>query len=384
MTRSELALLGRLCHPDGPDGAVNPFSAVETRTVDWDRFGRLALEHGVSSLVWRWSESLRRIAPTATVDRLEQRHRTIATRHLAMGSTLVEVVETLRSTGIRALPVKGPVLDTAVYGDQPRRDYGDLDVLVPRERIDEAIGCLGAHGFDPPEALPPPSAGFAGGLVRPPMLEEYSLHRDGIEVELRWQLGDTDRPFHPGFDELWHRRGGVELAGETVPALDPLDRLQLLAYHGTKHGWHRLKWVCDVSWCLNTLDQHPSAALETATINGNRRRVQLGAALGDRLLGTDLTNGFDRPDGKDVAKDLADRAADRLMADPTGRPRSTWRLWYNLRACDTHRDRVKMLSRYRPLHPSVAEYRFFPLPPRWYPLYYLLRPFRLAHTRVVR
>lgn len=367
--------LARWCHPTDPPTVIDAPHAVE-----WDHLLSLADEHGVVPLVARRLRSADGV-PVPLEDRLSAVIRSHAAIDLAMQRALARVADILDAAEVRWLAFKGPVLDTAVYGGGARA-YGDLDLLVHRDDIEAAVEALRRRGLEADPSAPPPAVALAAGWIRPPMAPEYTLSMDDIEVELRPTIGDSDQPFRPGFDELYRRRSAIELDGRSIPSLAPPDRLLMLAFHGTKHGWHRLKWVVDFAWPLNTVDD---TLLARAEDTGNRRRVLVGTAIGMELMDVTAPPALEAALATDpTAQSLADTVVGRLRQAPHGRPSSMWRLLLSLRAADTTAQRTRMLARWRPLHPSVAEYEAVRLPPSMFWFYYLLRPLRVAALLIGR
>lgn len=136
--------------------------------------------------------------------------------------------------------LRGPVLGQLIYGDLMLRPYGDLDVLVDPDRIDEALQALGAAGF-----LPPPSA------LPERYYRRYHLHvhlmRAGLAgktaVELHWAL---DHPFTlltPDISGMLRRRECSTINGQEVPHLALDDLLIALAIHAVKHAAPLHYWV---------------------------------------------------------------------------------------------------------------------------------------------
>ena len=67
---------------------------------------------------------------------------------MELTSQLFQILDRLKGQGIRALAFKGPVLAQQLY-DQPfRREFVDLDILVPTEAVGRVIALLGADGFE--------------------------------------------------------------------------------------------------------------------------------------------------------------------------------------------------------------------------------------------
>lgn len=215
------------------------------------------------------------------------------------------------------------------------------------------------------------------------MLEEYPMQRDGIEIELRWRVGDKDRPFNPSFEEMFARREPVVLNGDPIPALHPIDRLQMLAHHGTKHRWHLLKWISDFAAASAAFDGSWEHVLEQSTSNGNRRRLLLGFALCERLFTMDSPQPIEEALELDAtAHRLANTVERSIRTETVVRPGSFDRFTFNLRAADSFSNRLKMVTNYRPIHPNLPEYQVLPLPHSMHSAYYLIRPIRLLSSRI--
>lgn len=373
--------LRRLVDPTAGPPPTGRLDEVNIDAIDWTVLVDLAECHGVLPLVHRWKSWLEPVAPPDIVDQVTNRCRAIAARNLSYTETLFEVLESLENEGIAALPFKGPVLDQAVYGSDSRREYGDLDILIPRDELPQATDAVLDLGFTIEDGQPPPARAIGSGVIRPPMLDEFTLHRGTIELELRWNIGDVDRPFRPRFETLWERRTTLTLQGRTVPALMPEDRLLMLAFHGTKHRWHLLKWITDFVAGTDSTNIDWTRLLEMAEDTGNRRRILLGFGLGEHLFDRSVPAPIDYALAGDHAVDeLIDATTTAITSDTVRRPSSTARLSFNLRATDSRTDRLMTLLMYRPLHPSPPEYQLVPLPSSLFGAYYLIRPLRLLST----
>jgi hypothetical protein len=143
--------------------------------------------------------------------------------------------------------------------------------------------------------------------------------------------------------------------------------------------------VVDVAELLQAPGGHDwPALLDRARRNGTLRMVLLGVSLGCDLAG----------------EALPAEVAAALAAEPTVaslRRRSWWRLFargdappaylernrFWLAARDRSADRVASLW-VRLWTPTENDWRFVPLPDRLYPLYYLVRPVRLAWHALTR
>jgi hypothetical protein len=296
---------------------------------------------------------------------------------------LHRLFEQFEDAGVRAIPFKGPVLAATAYGDLSLRAFNDLDVLVHPEDISTAVDCLEARGYEWVADAPRlDDSAVRGGPVTMPLISEYELEREELTVELRPRVGEPSIPFGLDVEALWARRSSVRVAGVDLPGLDALDRLLMLAYHGTKHRFRLLKWLAD--FAVTVLAAEPDwrslfARAEDANLG---RRLRLALVLAVTMFGVDVP--------AHARSELDDERVDRLAAsvretigasDRAPRP-ATDPVLFNARAADGVGDALGMLVRHQQLHPSLFEYELCPLPGALHPLYYPLVPARFAAVKL--
>jgi len=156
---------------------------------------------------------------------------------------LGELLGRFAAAGIPAAVLKGPVLASLVYGDPGLRPMGDLDLLVPMERLVEAQRELGRMGFN----VSVPAS--AHRLRRKHHLSPATRIVDGLAVvvEVHGDAFGADR----GATLRWEARGEPPLTfaagGVTAESLGLPQMLWHLCRHMTGL-WHplRLIWVSDV------------------------------------------------------------------------------------------------------------------------------------------
>lgn len=154
----------------------------------------------------------------------------------------------LEPLGVPWLVVKGPVLDEVVYRRPGLRLYHDLDLVVPRSSFAETLEALEASGFGVVDRN--------WDLMRRLMIGEVVLSlRGGPELDLHWDLlydREFRRILRVPVDELVARARVVEVGGEPVRTLDPVDTLVHLAMHACKQGGDRLVWLKDIERSIAT------------------------------------------------------------------------------------------------------------------------------------
>ena len=184
-------------------------------------------------------------------------------------------------------------------------------------------------------------------------------------------------------EEIWEGRETVATSGGPVEAPEAGTLLLLLCVHGAKHAWERLEWMVDVAALVRARpDLELGSVLERAGRHGARRMVRLGLRLARDLLGTPLPEAVNRELDADRTLDaLAARADPFLREGRTDGPSQKETYQFHLRARERWRDRVRYVF-VLALAPSFSDWKLLPLPGPLFPLYYLIRPFRLALRRL--
>jgi hypothetical protein len=327
----------------------------------------------------------RELIPKEVFVECEVYWRSQASRNLLQTAELLRVLRLLEMNRVLALPIKGPVLAASAYGDLSLRQFCDLDILVHREDINRVVTLLIGSGFKLVSAptwlqrLPTPVSNK----------KDYGFISENGEtrIELHWRLSGAhfDLTENPKF--LWKRLDTVHLAGQAVRTLPLQDQLLYLTMHGSRHGWERLIWICDVAELVrargSSIDW--SRLLSRAGQLGSRRNILLGFFLAKDLLDAELPDEVLREIGSDQpVKQLAAQARGLVFRDDvTSKGLSYWR-GYHLKARERFNERGRVrfhyLFRYLrlALTPNRRDYSSVPLPRYLAFAYYVIRPLRLV------
>lgn len=324
---------------------------ILTGPLDWSHLIKLADKNRVGPLLcWNLSTYFAESVPAGAREALRERLRAYAARNLSLTSELVKVVRLLDSHGIKVLPLKGPTLAAAAYGNIALRQFGDLDILTFRKDYDTAARILTAVGYSMPWREK----------------RDYSLYkREGnVRLELHRGLSKFDLPLD--LNEVWKRLDSVRVAGQDIPILPREELLLYLCVHASKHGWQRLLWISDIAELVRSGDIDWNVVRRQATYFGCRRALFLSLLLASELLEADAPY-LDAPEyaqRRDYNPFIAD-VCNRLSRNQQNNAGTSLE-WYThyLGSKDGTRDRIKVLLYYS---------RYF----------YVLRPLRLASAHAV-
>ncbi len=377
----ELELLLRCARSDPAESAASLSTFLsEKRSFDWGRFVAVADRNGMAPLASHVLDMhCRELVPAASRDLLGDYFRVNELRSRLLTGELRRVLDALESQGIEAVPFKGPLLSTMAYGHPALREFIDLDIIVRHADVAAARERLGKLGYrrDMDAWGPRHERAYIETWN-----EDQWVSRDGlVYLDLHWRLFPPRFPFRLGPESFRPFLETVSLEGRPVRTLSPEVLLVYLCVRGMKDRWRRLIWLCDVDR-VSRLRGAPEwgAVPSLAAIARGRRAVGLGLLLARALLGAPV---LDLPEGAALEPDLARRAGRirRVLAE--GEPPPTFlHEWLNLRgdhleSFDGFGDRRQYVLRTL-LTPNEWDWVRFRLPDALYPLYYLLRPLRLA------
>ena len=340
---------------------------------DWAEFLRLGLAHGVLPLAWNTLKAHADTLPAALVNDLRHTWAANARRNLGLAGELRTILARLEGAGVEALTWKGPVLAQRAYGDLSLRQFFDLDILVRRTDLPVARTVVAELGFAPEK---PMTDAQREAYVDHQGELELVRPTDGLWLELHTAVVPTYYSAGRSSDELWEHSVRVELARVEVRTLDPIDDIEALCVHGSKHRWDRLAWIVDVALMARLVDLGGWRRLFAgAREHGSMRMVAIGLLLAHDLCGAALPEEvvcelrIDRTAGSLV------RSASRALFNPG--PSRFDGLFFHARMRERSRDRARYLLSVA-FTPSGADWEGLSLPRVLFPVYVVTRPVRLA------
>ncbi|MBN1422754.1 MAG: nucleotidyltransferase family protein [Planctomycetes bacterium] len=353
--------------------------------IDWEALIATARAQCVMPLLYRAiADHAPDLASESAIAEMRAHFCASARHNLLLAEELIEILGLLERHGIPAIPLRGPALAEALYGDVALRHFRDLDVLVRRRDFERAGELVGGRGFRPLHGAALPADVIFFRAERTFVREPGRMHLD-----LHWAI---EREYFPSASEpasLWRRAERATLEGRETLSLSAEDLLILLCMHGAKHNWGRLAWIADVAELLRARrDLDWARILERASARGARRMVLLGLRLARDLLAADVPGDVAQRAAADPrARALAARVRDRLRggaAEPDGASEDPLFL---LACFDRPRDQARFLFD-RLTEPTPWLCARIPLPRPLRFLYRAIRPIEVAGryglTRFVR
>ena len=374
----ESELLFRLVQRAGDqDTAEDRVLELAKGDIDWNTVIDLSSRHGLLPLLHELFSDLSIQLPDNIEQSLHEQYTRRALENIGRVEQLDTIVQALRDQGIRVIPYKGPMVAQIAYDELGQRWFTDLDLLVAPEDVLTARKVLKQIGYRQTNLVGvEPSKLVEGSVFR--WGGEFHFKKDGcIPVELRYRFVGKTTDTQNIFDDLWDNRTSRTVANAEFPALSPEDRLVVLLAHGTKHGWNRLSWVYDLA-LLSQQNVDWETVFKRSKRYGWESAILLGLAVTGELADVELPPRVRQAITSDRRAQFGSSIIQQLYQDPQQ---------YNSVQTHTLMSVLylnnSMLSSAKELFdiifsPWEKDYRWVSLPPRLYPLYYLVRPCRLG------
>lgn len=153
----------------------------------------------------------------------------------------VRTAKLLDSAGISWRLTKGAALAHLDYPDPSVRTFGDVDLVVHPSDWAAAFRLLSASGYR--REAPTLPGGYDARYGKGATLTTA----DGLEVDLHRRFAIGRFGVTARMEAVFASSGAVELAGRTLPVLDPAGRLLHACFHAALGGFRGLRAFRDVA-----------------------------------------------------------------------------------------------------------------------------------------
>lgn len=256
---------------------VGPASALPPEDVaQWEALIEEAEAEGLIQLLSAWlhaSQERRRTFASA-VELIRPILVKIAAQNLVLAEELASLLRRFQAHRLSCIPIRGPALAEQLYGDTTARAMGDLDLLVPRDRLSEIAGLLTDAGYREIDRRP----GFAWTFS---YTLEFVKERNGrIYVEPHWTIAYPPVADRIDMDSVWRRTVPGHVVGMKTLLLNRTDLLLHLCFHLVHKRDHApLLWWYE----LALLIRREPASIDWAQFLHMAKQTGQGELLGETL-----------------------------------------------------------------------------------------------------
>jgi hypothetical protein len=296
--KPEIELLLACARSQVNDITKNKINFLIKQDINWKVLIEIAHKHGLIPLLFdNLNKLCRQSVPQDIFSDLEQYFQAHVRRNLLLTSELLKILELFTANNIQAISFKGPTLAIYAYGNLVIRQFCDLDILVQKQDISKITELLISLGYKLPSSLAEveekPYLQYQNFLESKQIQRKYDfIHsQKKIAIDLQWYITEKrlNSFFSLDFQHLKSNSQLISLAGSQVVQFSLENLLLYLCFHGSKHCWSELKWVCDVA---ELIQNHPEIDWQKVEEQAKKinceRMLYLGLWLAYDLLQADI------------------------------------------------------------------------------------------------
>jgi hypothetical protein len=245
--------------------------------LPWPGVLHLARSQGIAPLLYSILQHHQAPLPAAVRDAFEESYYRVAAANTLRFQELAGVLAALSAAAVPVLLLKGAALAESVYGNLALRPMVDLDLMVPRDRIEQVPSLLEPLGYrllPGPAGHPFPFTTRYGGEIM--LRNDRSLWP--VQLDVHWNLLAIwwmDHTTRLDVDALWQNARPLLLSGASVLQFCPEDALLHLCLHaGAGHSYAQLLNFIDIDRLVAVYQQ-----LDWDQFVQRARRFQIGASV---------------------------------------------------------------------------------------------------------
>jgi len=384
----ELLIIGARTQLDRHD--IERRDLILQQSIDWQQLIEAAARNGVAPLLYWNLKDSPYLSPEIQLQ-LKRKFFDNLKKNTLQTRELNEIVQHLKRSQIAAVPFKGAILATSIYGSLALREFGDLDLLIAATDFVRAKKILIERGYQPKENWFLNETQELAFIYRNGEFS-YISQNGAIDLDLHTRLiAGHLFTLNADLDYVWRRLQKVTVLGQELETLQLEDNLIYLCIHGAKSFWERLIWISDVAQLIHRHNELDWQYLWTKSrLLGCQKMLLLGCYLAHHLLSAQLPEEVQsRLRSEPQIIELADIVVQKLQGKvnyPCVDEYTFHSYWFYFRVFERWQDRLNCSWHYLFGHllapvtqvfvPNDLDRKFIKLPPGWDWLYYFLKPVR--------
>jgi hypothetical protein len=349
----------------------------EFTSADWELFSQMANREGVAPLMYCKLKDSPIKVPPSTFNFLRSAYYQTLAQNTLIYQEIERILKVLDEARIPVIVLKGVALAATAYEDIGLRPMSDIDILLPRQSVEEAEQIVSELGYTKnlPHRLPEiwKRTNYCISL-------EKQVGLSNLELEIHWGLvaGDTDWR-SPSLDWFYRRTEAIRISQQNFQSgsrhliLTPTAHLLYLSAHlMLQHGGSqaRLIWLYD----LHLLVCHIRSRLDFEELIKVAQEIHWTPALKDALSASNSCfNTYLPPEIRVTGSPSTDNDSHRMVQRKKQSLQTrTLNVWDGLVSLDWN-TRFRLLLGLIFPHPSYMRSRYA-LSPEWlWPLSYPYR-----------
>jgi|GEM_PF-6268209 len=348
--------------------------------VDWQVFGQIAKAHKIMPVIYKVLSAHTREIPNDFLEKMRGYCLKTAAANMRNFEELVRLHQLLKKNGIRNIPYKGVLLSYLLFGDLIARETSDIDFLIDKKDFREAHRLLENDAYKPRFYNQDFEKQFLSTSHE--LLYRRKTETGAFKIELHWAATSVMMDVQLPDKYLFEHTENLQLSGASIDVFDPESHfVMLLVHHGVNDVWRSLRHCLDVTLYVEQYrDKINWAKFKNLLVNTR--------LLHTTTVGFDISRhlfGVEPPPGFEAGQPTPDSLFENILQFP---PLEKGKLNFSnlkqqLFLRDSFKSRVSLLVAYARagITPNIRDMEAYAIPKWLYPLYYILKPFRIISRR---
>lgn len=202
------------------------------RDIDWNRFARLLTHNRMGVLAAPILERVDVQIPMEARKLLREQKEKYKRSASSLGTSLITYLKAAKTREIPTIILKGLWLCEKIYDNLSMRPGGDIDILVPKNKVDDCLALLNEQGIG--EYWP--------NLLKDEYFTKHHLHQQrstpdlSVWFEIHWALDHPYTLLTVDYEDIFRRAKPAQLLGAPIEEMEFPDLLLSLAIHLVKHA----------------------------------------------------------------------------------------------------------------------------------------------------
>lgn len=218
---------------------------ITSINVSWPFFLEEAIRHSVGPLLHEEIQrlTLEQILPPHVVQGLKTSKEQTSLQNFFLFTEAKSVIQRLEGRRIPCILLKGSSLSQNIYKNIALRPCSDVDILVPKDALEEVKNTFFKLGFHFPPDLMDERFYYRNHFHIP---FHKTLTHSPILIEVHWHLMDPYLLGAIDISEIWNSKKPIRFEGIETYGLSQEDELIYLSLHILKHGYMNIFIASDI------------------------------------------------------------------------------------------------------------------------------------------
>lgn len=214
------------------------------KEVDWGEMLTKASYHGLRPLLYSNLIKYQDIVPEDILHSLKDHYQINTLKNLLFMGELIRLVQLFERKNINLVPYKGPILAIQSYNDVSMREFGDIDIYIPKKDFLLVKKILLLENYE-----------TILNLTKSKEIEYMKYQREykfkntenGIPIEIQWNVTGFSFSFPNSRYFPINGLKSLYFNNNELKTFTNEDLILILSLHVAGHMWSRLSWMIDLS-----------------------------------------------------------------------------------------------------------------------------------------